>query len=284
MVADGQYRLAPGGDRSESCRKVDFLKRAGTQYLCIYLTGEGQHRSSIDLCVPQTGQEVCCPRASDRKTCSGFAAQFCVSRAGERGGSLVPDSYILQLTCGRLLSDSFRNAKVGMSHHAEYRCYTPIHHRLDHQVTDCDSDLIIRHRAHIDAVFANLNRIRGYVVMAALDCLSGGWIKTPTVPGAAKQSGFDRSLVQRSTLVWTLGIQRAVFSVVERQGDSLAVHRDRANLPFTHFIQFGDAGPTIRIRSFFFRFGRRLCGINRPVRFVAKVDVPVCSIAEGFVL
>jgi hypothetical protein len=161
-----QHGLAPGGDGAERAREVDLLERAGTEHLRVHLAGEREHRRTIDLRVPQAGEQVRGARPRDRQARRGPSGELAVRGRGERGGALVADADELQPPGLLLAAQRVGEPEVGVADHPEDVLDAPVDHRLDHEVGD-RGDVRLLLDADVDLAVADLERVgRGLVVEA----------------------------------------------------------------------------------------------------------------------
>ena len=78
VLAVGQCRLLPLRDLAEGGLKVHLLKGTRSKHLSFHLSSQGDDRRSIDVGIPQPGQQIGRTGAGDREAGRGPTSQFAV--------------------------------------------------------------------------------------------------------------------------------------------------------------------------------------------------------------
>ena len=212
MVRPGVHRAAPHGDVREHGGQVDVLERAAAEHLRGDLARDRDHGSPVDLRVVETGEQVRRPRPGDGEAGGRPPGQLAVRRRSERGGALVADADVGELSPGLGTSHGVGEAQVGVPDHAEHVGDAPGDERLDHHVGDGPLVRGAWRQRHVDAVGTLLDVEARGGVGEALRRLTGDRVVVVAVPRATQQAVLDRPLTERPTLVRAVVVQRAVPS------------------------------------------------------------------------
>ena len=149
------------------------------------------------------------------KTSRRPPGELAVGRGGERRGAFVADAVVGQSSTRRLLpAQGVGETQVGVPHHAPDLAYAPVDHGLGHQVARPCRRLQSSSsgEADPDTVFSHLHGEGLHSVVVA-GGFAGQGVEIPAMPGTAEQTVLDRALTQGATLVWTLVVERTVFTL-----------------------------------------------------------------------
>src|SRR5204862_5459758 len=121
---------------------------------------------TVDLRVPEPGEQVRRAGPGDRQARRGPARELAVSGSGERGGALVADPDVRESAGLLLAAQRVGEPEVGVPDHAEDVLDAPVDHRLRHEVGD-GRDVRLVGDANVDLAVADLEREGGRLVVEA---------------------------------------------------------------------------------------------------------------------
>lgn len=242
MFAGVEDGLAPLGDLAEGGREIDFLKGAGAEYLGVDLAGERQHGCSVDVGVPESGQEVGRAGTCDGEASRRSSGELPVCRGRKRGCALVANAVVGKVPGLGLAPQSVRQAEVRMTHHAPDVPDAPGDHSLDHDVRDRSHVHLLLIKPHVDAVVSDLDRERTHTIIET-GSLAGQGIEVPAVPRAAQQAVFDRALSEWPALMRAAIVEGTVLALEVGDADRLMAAGDGRDPALGEFVGLEDLEP-----------------------------------------
>lgn len=255
-------------------------KPPGAEHLRLHLTGEGQDRRTIDLGVPEPGQQVGRARTGNPKTRSRFARQLGIRRARERSCPLVPHTEVAELAVLLLAAKGISETEIRATDDSEHGVDTPVDHRFGHHIADRTDGRCRLVDPDVEAIVADFTGVGVDVIDVPVDRFAGERIEVPPVPWASEAPVLDRSFTQRATLVWALVAECGVLAI--DSGDRDLMMRSGAELHHTslgHDVDVADPVPG-ELRFVVVRARRLRC----TVLGILEVDGPVRTVAERLVL
>ena len=259
VAAGVQDGLTPLRDLAERGLQIDFLERTGAEHLSVDLTGQREHRRTIDVGVPQPCQQVGRARAGDGETRGGAPGEFAVGRGGECRRALVADTDESQLAVAFLPAQCVGQAEVRVPDHAEGPTHAPVRHRLGHHVGDRRYVRGFLGETDVHAVVAHLYRERLHAVVVRARRPPRRRVKIPAVPWATQPAVLDRALTERSLLMRTRVVQRGDLALVVRHAHGRAPAGDRFDTAVRQLVEIERFFPDV-LTVFRFSHPRRLLG------------------------